>query len=75
MSVHFWTSALRQPGRLLGRAKDLVYERPESPAGCDRARSAIAIAKKFPWKQYKTFIDVGGAQGCVPVQVALAHRI
>ncbi len=35
--------------------------------------SAIAIAKKFPWKQYKTFIDVGGAQGCVPVQVALAH--
>lgn len=35
--------------------------------------SAIAIAKKFPWKNYKTFIDVGGAQGCVPVQVALAH--
>jgi hypothetical protein len=36
--------------------------------------SAIAIAKKFPWKQYETFVDVGGAQGCVPVQVALAHR-
>jgi hypothetical protein len=36
--------------------------------------SATAIAKKFPWKKYKTFIDVGGAQGCVPVQVALAHR-
>ncbi len=35
--------------------------------------SAIAIAKKFPWKNYRTFIDVGGAQGCVPVQVALAH--
>jgi O-methyltransferase domain/Dimerisation domain len=35
--------------------------------------SAIAIAKKFPWKRYKTFIDVGGAQGCVSVQVALAH--
>ena len=35
--------------------------------------SAIAIAKKFPWKQYQTFIDIGGAQGCVPVQVALAH--
>ena len=27
--------------------------------------SAIAIAKKFPWKNYKTFLDVGGAQGCV----------
>jgi len=35
--------------------------------------SAMAIARKFPWRQYKTFIDVGGAQGCVPVQVALAN--
>jgi hypothetical protein len=35
--------------------------------------SAIAIAKQFPWKKYKTFMDVGGAQGCVTVQVALAH--
>lgn len=32
-----------------------------------------AIAKKFPWKQYRTFMDVGCAQGGVPVQVALAH--
>ena len=36
--------------------------------------SARAIAAKFPWKAYQSFIDVGGAQGCVPVQVALAHR-
>lgn len=35
--------------------------------------SAVAIAQKFPWKNYKTFVDVGGAQGCVPVQVALAN--
>jgi hypothetical protein len=35
--------------------------------------AALGIARKFPWKQYKTFTDVGGAQGCVPVQVALAH--
>ena len=35
--------------------------------------AATAIARKFDWKQYKTFIDVGGAQGAVPVQVALAH--
>ena len=35
--------------------------------------SAIGIAKKFPWENYKTFVDVGGAQGAVPVQVALAH--
>lgn len=35
--------------------------------------SARAIATKFPWKAYQTFVDVGAAQGCVPVQVALAH--
>ena len=36
--------------------------------------SARAIAQKFPWGEYRTFIDVGAAQGGVPVQVALAHR-
>jgi hypothetical protein len=35
--------------------------------------AAAAIAAKFPWKQYKTFIDIGGAQGAAPVQIALAH--
>ena len=32
-----------------------------------------ALALKFPWANYKSFVDVGGAQGCVPVQIALAH--
>jgi len=36
--------------------------------------AAVSIAQKFPWKNYKTFIDVGGAQGAVPVQLALAHQ-
>ena len=35
--------------------------------------SASAIAKKFSRKDHKTFIDVGGAQDCIAVQVALAH--
>lgn len=35
--------------------------------------AAAAIARKFPWSRYKTFVDVGGAQGALPVQVALAH--
>jgi hypothetical protein len=35
--------------------------------------AARAIAEKFPWDRYKTFIDIGCAQGCVPVQVALRH--
>jgi hypothetical protein len=34
---------------------------------------AKALALKFPWANYKTFVDAGGAQGCVPVQIALAH--
>ena len=28
--------------------------------------TAQAMAQKFPWAQYRTFIDVGCAQGCVP---------
>jgi hypothetical protein len=35
--------------------------------------SAIAIAGKFPWQKYKTFVDIGTAEGCLPVQVALAN--
>jgi hypothetical protein len=32
------------------------------------------MAETFPWRKYRTFIDVGGAQGGVPVQIALKHR-
>ncbi|HYD47006.1 MAG TPA: methyltransferase [Terriglobales bacterium] len=35
--------------------------------------AAQAIAAKFPFEKYQTLIDVGCAQGCVPVQVALRH--
>jgi hypothetical protein len=35
--------------------------------------AARAIAEKFPWSGYRTFIDIGGAQGGLPVQVAMAH--
>ena len=34
---------------------------------------AKALALQFPWANYKSFVDAGGAQGCVPVQIALAH--
>jgi hypothetical protein len=36
--------------------------------------AAQAIADKFPWSRYRTVIDVGAAEGCVPVQLALRHR-
>lgn len=35
--------------------------------------AAQAIAQKFPWKNYRTVIDIGAAEGVVPVQLALAH--
>ena len=35
--------------------------------------AALAIARKFPWEKYRTFVDVGCAEGCLPVQVARAH--
>jgi SAM-dependent methyltransferase len=36
--------------------------------------SARVIAKKFPWKRYRAFVDVGCAQGGVAVEIALAHK-
>jgi O-methyltransferase/methyltransferase family protein len=35
--------------------------------------SGRALAAKFPWKDYRTFADIGCAQGACPVQIALAH--
>jgi precorrin-6B methylase 2 len=35
--------------------------------------AARGIAQKFPWKNYKTFADVGCAQGGVPVEIAKAN--
>jgi hypothetical protein len=33
----------------------------------------LAIARQFPWKNYKTYVDVGTAQGDLAVQIALAN--
>jgi hypothetical protein len=33
----------------------------------------LAIAKTFPWKDYRTFVDVGTAQGDLAVQIAKAN--
>jgi len=35
--------------------------------------AAQALAAKFPWKDFQTVIDIGTAQGCVPVEIARAH--
>ncbi len=35
--------------------------------------ASLGIAAKFPWRDYKTVVDVGGAQGGLLVQLCLAH--
>jgi hypothetical protein len=35
--------------------------------------AALAIAAKFPWKDYKTYVDVGTAQGDTAAQIALKN--
>jgi O-methyltransferase domain/Dimerisation domain len=35
--------------------------------------SGQAIAAKFPWADHSSVIDIGCAEGAVPVQIALAH--
>jgi SAM-dependent methyltransferase len=56
-----------------------IYENPDTLRNFLSAMtghsvpSALAIAKKFPWAKYKTFADIGTAQGCLAVQIALAN--
>jgi hypothetical protein len=33
----------------------------------------VAIAAKFPWSRYASFVDVGAAQGDLPVQILAMH--
>ncbi len=35
--------------------------------------ASVAIAQRFPWGDYKTFADIGAAQGDLAVQIALAQ--
>ena len=35
--------------------------------------TARVLAQKFPWREFKTFMDIGCAQGGMPVQLALTH--
>jgi hypothetical protein len=60
----FFAALYQDPARL----KDFAH----AMTGISIA-SAQAIARQFPWGNYQTFADVGTAEGCLPVQVALAH--
>ncbi len=37
------------------------------------AGAAQALAARFPWARYRTIMDIGAAQGMVPVTLARAH--
>jgi hypothetical protein len=58
---------------------DALYTDPTRLKGFLKAMTGISrlqakpIAEKFPWQDYKTFIDIGTAQGCLPVQIAQAY--
>ena len=84
----FWgslTEALRT-GEPQSEAKtgddffDAVYADPERLAQFASAMTGIsaaagqAIAAKFPWRDYHSMIDIGCAQGGVPVAIASAHE-
>lgn len=83
----FWgslTEALRtgEPQNEAKSGEDLfsvLYSKPERLQGFLSAMTGLskeagkAIAQKFPWKKYQTFIDIGAAQGGVPVELAKAH--
>jgi O-methyltransferase domain/Dimerisation domain len=57
-----------------------LYSDPARLAQFAGAMSAVsvgagqAIAERFPWGDHQTVIDIGCAEGAVPVQIALAHE-
>ena len=61
---NFFTALYADPGRLksfLGAMTGISLS------------AAMAMANKFPWDRYQTFVDVGTAQGGLPIQVAQAR--
>jgi hypothetical protein len=56
-----------------------LYEDPERQARFVKGMTGASLpaarrlAERFPWQRYRTVADIGTAEGCVPVQLALAH--
>jgi hypothetical protein len=36
-------------------------------------QAASSLAGQFPWRQYRTMIDIGTAEGCLAVEIAKSH--
>jgi hypothetical protein len=62
-----------------GNSFDTLYADPQRLKGFLSAMTgfslsaATVLAEKFPWRNYKSFADVGGAQGTVAAQIALGN--
>jgi O-methyltransferase domain/Dimerisation domain len=62
-----------------GNLFEAVYSSPEKLKAFAKGMTGIsigaahAIAAAFPWDRHRSVIDIGCAEGCVPVHVALAH--
>ena len=83
----FWadlTTALRtgQPQNEAKHGGDMFATLYSDPARLEQFLSAMtgislgiarAIAEKFPWRDYRTFADVGAAQGALPVMLTQIH--
>jgi hypothetical protein len=56
-----------------------LYRDPAALAGFARGMTggtlpvAAALAEKFPWRDYRSLVDLGTAQGALPVTIAKAH--
>jgi hypothetical protein len=62
---NFFGQLYRDPDRL----KQFLHAMTGLSAGAHKA-----IAAKFPWERYRTFVDVGCAEGGPPVELALTHE-
>jgi hypothetical protein len=62
-----------------GNFFDVLYADPAKLREFVKAMTGIsmgvahALTDSFPWERYRTVIDVGCAEGCVPVTIARAH--
>lgn len=58
---------------------DALYADPQRLEGFLKAMTSISggsnrlIASRFPWQKYRTYVDVGTAQGDLAVQIGLAN--
>lgn len=59
---------------------ETLYADPEKLAGFTAAMTGLsratgdAMAAKFPWRDYGSVIDIGCAEGALPVAIATAHE-